>query len=50
MKGLKGSAYKNTRQSLEPLRQKKMKALGNKNRILAKFKQSVENYKRVKAG
>lgn len=45
MKGLKGAEYKAARADIEPLRQRKAKALDNKNKILQKFKQSVEDYK-----
>ena len=50
MKGLKGAEYKAARADIEPLRQQKAKALENKNLILEKFKQAVEEYKVVKSG
>jgi len=47
---LTGTEAKAAKAALQPLREKKQKSLQNKNRILGKFKQAVEDYKRVKVG
>lgn len=50
IKEMKGPEAKAAKAALLPLREKKQKALQNKNRILAKFQEAVEEYKRLKAG
>jgi len=47
---LTGTEAKAAKAALQPLRENKQKSLQNKNRILGKFKQAVEDYKRVKVG